>query len=107
MMTVRQVFYPQNHVGRGLEIRNGAIGAVRLPKILVLTIGTPSRQAKPLTRSQKVLQKTFPVQTKSFSQTYERVLGQYSTRNDMLQTSVSRAAPCVDRGPEKRDLAYS
>lgn len=45
------------------------------------------QQAKPLTRSQKVLQKTFPVQTKSFSQTYERVLGQYSTRNDMLQTS--------------------
>ena len=31
--------YPQNHVGRGPGgIRNGAKGAVRLPKILVLTI---------------------------------------------------------------------
>ena len=32
------MFYPQNHVGRGWGIRNGAMGAVRLPKILVLTI---------------------------------------------------------------------
>ena len=31
-------FYPQNHVGRGRGIRNRAVGAVRLPKILVLTI---------------------------------------------------------------------
>ena len=31
-------FYPQNHVGRGWGIRNGTMGAVRLPKILVLTI---------------------------------------------------------------------
>ena len=31
-------FYPQNHVGRGWGIRDGAMGAVRLPKILVLTI---------------------------------------------------------------------
>ena len=31
-------FYPQDHVGRGWEIRNGTMGAVRLPKILVLTI---------------------------------------------------------------------
>ena len=30
--------YPQNHVGRGWGIRDGATGAVRLPKILVLTI---------------------------------------------------------------------
>ena len=30
--------YPQNHVGRGSGIRNGARGAVRLPKILVLTV---------------------------------------------------------------------
>ena len=29
--------YPQNHVGRGRGIRNGAAGAIRLPKILVLT----------------------------------------------------------------------
>ena len=34
----RSVFYPQNHVGRGWGTRNGARGAVRLPKILVLTI---------------------------------------------------------------------
>ena len=32
------VFYPKNHVGRGWGIRNGAIGAVRLPNTLVLTI---------------------------------------------------------------------
>ena len=32
-------FYPQNHVGRGWGIRNGAMGAVRLPKILLVTIG--------------------------------------------------------------------
>ena len=31
-------FYPQNHVGRGWGIRNGAMGAGRLPKIIVLTI---------------------------------------------------------------------
>ena len=31
-------FYPQNRVGRGWGIRNSAMGAVRLPKILVLTI---------------------------------------------------------------------
>ena len=30
-------FNPQNHVGRGRGIRNGAAGAIRLPKILVLT----------------------------------------------------------------------
>ena len=30
--------YPQNHAGRGWGIRNRAMGAVRLPKILVLTI---------------------------------------------------------------------
>ena len=30
--------YPRNHVGRGWGIRNGAMGAARLPKILVLTI---------------------------------------------------------------------
>ena len=29
--------YPQNHVGRGWGMRNGAMRAVRLPKILVLT----------------------------------------------------------------------
>ena len=29
-------FTPQNRVGRGRGIRNGAVGAVRLPKILVL-----------------------------------------------------------------------
>ena len=34
----RSVFYPQDHVGCGWGIRNGAIGAVRLPTILVLTI---------------------------------------------------------------------
>ena len=34
-------FYPQNHVGRGYEIRNSAMGAVRQPKILVLTIDDP------------------------------------------------------------------
>ena len=33
--------YPQNHVGRGWGIRNGAKGAVRLPKILVLMICYP------------------------------------------------------------------
>ena len=32
-------FYPQNRVGRGWGIRNGAMGAVRLPKILLVTIG--------------------------------------------------------------------
>ena len=32
-------FYPQNNVGRGWGIRNGAMGAVRLPKILVLASG--------------------------------------------------------------------
>ena len=31
-------FYPQNHVGRGWGTRSGAMGAVRLPNILVLTI---------------------------------------------------------------------
>ena len=31
-------FHPQNRVGRGWGIRNGAMGAVRLPKILVLTL---------------------------------------------------------------------
>ena len=31
-------FYPQNHVGSGWVIRDGAMGAVRLPNILVLTI---------------------------------------------------------------------
>ena len=30
--------YPQNHVGRGRGTRNDAMGAVRLPNILVLTI---------------------------------------------------------------------
>ena len=34
----RSVLYPQNHVGRGWGIRNGTVGTVRLPKILVLTI---------------------------------------------------------------------
>ena len=34
----RSVFYPQNHVGRGRGIRNGTMGTVCLPKILVLTI---------------------------------------------------------------------
>ena len=29
-------FYPQHHAGRGEGIRNGAVAAVRLPKILVL-----------------------------------------------------------------------
>ena len=31
-------FYPKNHVGRGWGIGNSAMGAVRLPKTLVLTI---------------------------------------------------------------------
>ena len=31
-------FHPQNHVGRGWGIRNGAMGAVRLPEILVVTV---------------------------------------------------------------------
>ena len=30
-------FYPRNHVGGGWGIRNGAIAAVRIPKILILT----------------------------------------------------------------------
>ena len=31
-------YYPQSHVGRGWGISNSTMGAVRLPKILVLTI---------------------------------------------------------------------
>ena len=45
--------YPQNHAGRGWGIRNGAMGAVRLPKILVLTIdGFVSAQHLPGAQSQ-------------------------------------------------------
>ena len=40
-------FYPQNHVGRGWGIRNGAMGAVRLFKILVLTIDPPPAPRHP------------------------------------------------------------
>ena len=38
MYLIGEPFYPQNHVGRGWGTRDGAMGAVRLPKILVLTI---------------------------------------------------------------------
>ena len=37
-LQVSHIFHPQNHVGRGWGIRDGAMGAVRLPKILVLRI---------------------------------------------------------------------
>ena len=35
-LQVSHTFHPQNHVGRGWGIADGAMGAVRLPKILVL-----------------------------------------------------------------------
>ena len=38
MENAGEQFDPQNHVGRGWGIRYGAMGAVRLPKIPVLTI---------------------------------------------------------------------